>query len=220
MFDYQVSKHPHFDEACRAFALRHNLVQLAERAGMNVQILRNKLNPAQPHLLTAPEIWLLTDLTEDSTLVSTVCQAGWRGKIGLSPFFVNSHTGSHFAQLLEFRYPEIFIQIQVAVITLGRAGIGAEEVKRGPVRKHHRIAFQLHLHFFSEVDDVLLKDVGLCLAGGKENLVTSGKQSVKRWQSNAWKNNKNICRSKRRLCVQNCTGREFLRKMMREQLPV
>ncbi len=57
MFDYQVSKHPHFDEACRAFALRHNLVQLAERAGMNVQILRNKLNPAQPHLLTAPEIW-------------------------------------------------------------------------------------------------------------------------------------------------------------------
>ncbi|MCH6939527.1 phage regulatory CII family protein [Escherichia coli] len=69
MFDYLVSKHPHFDEACRAFALRHNLVQLAERAGMNVQILRNKLNPAQPHLLTAPDIWLLTDLTEDSTLV-------------------------------------------------------------------------------------------------------------------------------------------------------
>lgn len=69
MFDYQVSKHPHFDEACRAFALRHNLVRLAERAGMNVQILRNKLNPAQPHLLTAQEIWLLTDLTEDSTLV-------------------------------------------------------------------------------------------------------------------------------------------------------
>ncbi|EDD4584835.1 hypothetical protein BRR39_09330 [Salmonella enterica subsp. enterica serovar Enteritidis] len=69
MFDYKISKHPHFDEACRAFALRHNLVQLAERAGMNVQILRNKLNPAQPHLLTAPEIWLLTDLTEDSTLV-------------------------------------------------------------------------------------------------------------------------------------------------------
>lgn len=72
MFDYKISKHPHFDEACRAFALRHNLVQLAERAGMNVQILRNKLNPAQPHLLTAPEIWQLTDLTEDSTLVSSI----------------------------------------------------------------------------------------------------------------------------------------------------
>ncbi len=69
MFDYKISKHPNFDEACRAFALRHNMAKLAERAGMNVQTLRNKLNPDQPHQLTAPEIWLLTDLTEDSTLV-------------------------------------------------------------------------------------------------------------------------------------------------------
>ncbi|ELY8238092.1 phage regulatory CII family protein [Escherichia coli] len=69
MFDYKISKHPHFDEACRTFALRHNMAKLAERAGMNVQTLRNKLNPDQPHQLTAPEIWLLTDLTEDSTLV-------------------------------------------------------------------------------------------------------------------------------------------------------
>ncbi|MBL5965965.1 phage regulatory CII family protein [Lelliottia amnigena] len=69
MFDYKVSKHRHFDEACRAFALRHNMAKLAERAGMNVQTLRNKLNPEQPHQLTAPDIWLFTDLTEDSTLV-------------------------------------------------------------------------------------------------------------------------------------------------------
>ncbi|ENM2868122.1 phage regulatory CII family protein [Citrobacter koseri] len=69
MFDYKISKHPHFDEACRAFALRHNMAKLAERAEMNVQTLRNKLNPEQPHQLTAPEIWLLTDITEDSTLV-------------------------------------------------------------------------------------------------------------------------------------------------------
>ncbi len=69
MFDYKISKHPHFDEACRAFALRHNMAKLAERSGMNVQTLRNKLNPDQPHQLNAPDIWLLTDLTEDSTLV-------------------------------------------------------------------------------------------------------------------------------------------------------
>lgn len=69
MFDYRVSKHPHFDEACRAFALRHNMAKLAERAGMNVQTLRNKLNPDQPHQLTPPEIWVLTDITEDSALV-------------------------------------------------------------------------------------------------------------------------------------------------------
>ncbi|HCS6222663.1 TPA: phage regulatory CII family protein, partial [Escherichia coli] len=23
MFDFQISKHPHYDEACRAFAQRH-----------------------------------------------------------------------------------------------------------------------------------------------------------------------------------------------------
>ncbi|ENK1089903.1 phage regulatory CII family protein [Citrobacter freundii] len=69
MFDYRISKQAHFHEACRTFALRHNMSKLAERAGMNVQTLRNKLNPEQPHLLTAPDIWLLTDLTEDSTLV-------------------------------------------------------------------------------------------------------------------------------------------------------
>jgi len=69
MFDFQVSKHPHYDEACRAFAQRHNMAKLAERAGMNVHTLRNKLNPEQPHQFTPPEIWVLTDLTEDSTLV-------------------------------------------------------------------------------------------------------------------------------------------------------
>ncbi|MEE9648671.1 phage regulatory CII family protein [Enterobacter soli] len=69
MFDFQVSKHPHYDEACRAFAQRHNMAKLSERAGMNVQTLRNKLNPEQPHQFTPPELWLLTDLTEDSTLV-------------------------------------------------------------------------------------------------------------------------------------------------------
>mgnify|MGYP001011700963 FL=1 len=69
MFDFQVSKHPHYDEACRAFAQCHNMAKLAEHAGMNVQTLRNKLNPEQPHQLTPPELWRLTDLTEDSILV-------------------------------------------------------------------------------------------------------------------------------------------------------
>lgn len=69
MFDFQISKHPHYEEACRVFAQRHNMAKLAERAGMNVQTLRNKLNPEQPHQLTPCEIWVLTDITEDSILV-------------------------------------------------------------------------------------------------------------------------------------------------------
>ncbi|MBC3211898.1 phage regulatory CII family protein [Serratia fonticola] len=69
MFDFRISTQPHFDEACRQFAQRHNMAKLAKSADMNVQTLRNKLNPEQPHQLTAPEIWQLTDLSEDSTLV-------------------------------------------------------------------------------------------------------------------------------------------------------
>lgn len=45
MFDYQTSKHAHFDAACRAFALAHNLEDVAAAVGMRPQILRNKLNP-------------------------------------------------------------------------------------------------------------------------------------------------------------------------------
>lgn len=69
MFDFKVSNHNHFDEACRKFAAAHNLVELAQRAGMKVQTLRNKLNPDQVHKITAEEVLLLTALTEDATLV-------------------------------------------------------------------------------------------------------------------------------------------------------
>lgn len=69
MFDFQVSQHSHYENACRAFASRHNLRKLADQIGMNHQTLRNKLNPDQVHQLTALEIATLTDVTEDATLI-------------------------------------------------------------------------------------------------------------------------------------------------------
>ncbi|ADW72194.1 regulatory protein CII bacteriophage 186 [Rahnella aceris] len=69
MFDFQVSNQPHFDNACRAFAVRHNLSKLARTIGMKEQTLRNKLNPDQVHHLTAIEIAVITDATEDATLI-------------------------------------------------------------------------------------------------------------------------------------------------------
>ncbi|MEG1421940.1 MAG: hypothetical protein RSA95_07215 [Citrobacter sp.] len=35
MFDFQVSKHPHYDEACRAFAKRHNMAKLQTNPAMS-----------------------------------------------------------------------------------------------------------------------------------------------------------------------------------------
>ena len=69
MFDFQVSNQPHFDNACRAFSVRHNLSKLARSIGMKEQTLRNKLNPDQVHQLTAIEIAVITDATEDATLI-------------------------------------------------------------------------------------------------------------------------------------------------------
>ncbi|MVZ11278.1 hypothetical protein GP913_30355, partial [Enterobacteriaceae bacterium 8376wG6] len=34
MFDYEVSKHPHFDMTCRQFSVRHNLFTLGDSIGM------------------------------------------------------------------------------------------------------------------------------------------------------------------------------------------
>jgi len=69
MFDFQVSNQPHFDNACRAFSVGHNLSKLARSIGMKEQTLRNKLNPDQVHQLTAIEIAVITDVTEDATLI-------------------------------------------------------------------------------------------------------------------------------------------------------
>ncbi|MBU4680418.1 phage regulatory CII family protein [Cedecea davisae] len=69
MLDFRISSHSHFDEACRKFAETHKVRELAIQAGIKPHTLYNKLNPEQPHQLTPREIWVLTDITEDSTLV-------------------------------------------------------------------------------------------------------------------------------------------------------
>ncbi|EIW8627897.1 hypothetical protein GZ213_21395 [Klebsiella pneumoniae] len=69
MFDYQTSKHARFDAACRAFALGHNLEDIAQAVGMKPQMLRNKLNPQQPHRLTCDDLLAITDYTEDARLL-------------------------------------------------------------------------------------------------------------------------------------------------------
>ncbi|MEQ4986894.1 phage regulatory CII family protein [Proteus sp. fly-1089] len=76
MFDYQFSKQAHFDNACRAFANTHkgDLVQIAESIGMNAQMLRNKLNPEQPHQLTCIDLMKLTDATEDASILDGVLE--------------------------------------------------------------------------------------------------------------------------------------------------
>lgn len=69
MFTVYASKHPHWISACQRFAASHNMAEIAQRAGMNPQLLRNKLNPDQPHELTVAELIAITQASEgDETL--------------------------------------------------------------------------------------------------------------------------------------------------------
>ncbi|WP_421185336.1 phage regulatory CII family protein [Aeromonas enteropelogenes] len=69
MFTEYASKHPHWISACQRFSANHNMAEIAQRAGINPQILRNKLNPDQPHELTVAELIAITQASEgDETL--------------------------------------------------------------------------------------------------------------------------------------------------------
>ncbi|MFQ2499064.1 phage regulatory CII family protein [Aeromonas caviae] len=69
MFTEYASIHPHWISACQRFAASHNMAEIAQRAGMNPQLLRNKLNPDQPHELTVAELIAITQASEgDETL--------------------------------------------------------------------------------------------------------------------------------------------------------
>ncbi|HGE8502833.1 phage regulatory CII family protein [Serratia ureilytica] len=69
MFDFVNSIHPHLDSACRRFALMHNLAELAPALNVSSQVLRNKLNPDQPHELTLSQLIKLTAITDDAAIL-------------------------------------------------------------------------------------------------------------------------------------------------------
>ncbi|WP_094102254.1 phage regulatory CII family protein [Lonsdalea iberica] len=48
MFDFKISTHKHFNEACRRFARTHNMVELAQKVGMQKQTLHNKFGLPLP----------------------------------------------------------------------------------------------------------------------------------------------------------------------------
>lgn len=68
MFEQIASKQHHFDAACALFAARYTLTDVAREAGIGEQMLRNKLNPDQPHQLTGRDLVALYRATGDDTL--------------------------------------------------------------------------------------------------------------------------------------------------------
>ncbi|HDX8589882.1 TPA: phage regulatory CII family protein [Aeromonas dhakensis] len=70
MFISGDCKHPHFESACNRFTSTHVISKVAPAAGIDAQVLRNKLNPDQPHQLTVADLIALYHATDgDETLI-------------------------------------------------------------------------------------------------------------------------------------------------------
>lgn len=70
MFISGDCKHPHFESACSRFKSNHVISQIAPSAGIDAQVLRNKLGPDQPHQLTVVDLIALYHATDgDETLI-------------------------------------------------------------------------------------------------------------------------------------------------------
>lgn len=69
MFINGENKQHHFESACSRFTTANNIRKVAEAAGIDAQVLRNKLNPDQPHQLTVTDLIAIYHATEgDETL--------------------------------------------------------------------------------------------------------------------------------------------------------
>ncbi|MNL19246.1 hypothetical protein D3C87_1404380 [compost metagenome] len=93
------------------------------------------------------------------------------------------HGAGHGVQLLEVLNPEVFVDVDVAVVALRGAAVGTEEAQFSPwlavFAQHDRVAGQLKAKpFLGKRDDVAAENLGLGAAGGQENLVVTGQHRI------------------------------------------
>lgn len=68
MFKQTATKQQHYEAACALFAARYSIADIARESGIGEQMLRNKLNPDQPHQLTARDLVAIYQVTGDDIL--------------------------------------------------------------------------------------------------------------------------------------------------------
>lgn len=73
MCELRERKQQSYDAVCSDFAINHNMEELAKRIGIKSgTMLRNKLNPAQPHVLSLVDLALLCKESNDYTIINTL----------------------------------------------------------------------------------------------------------------------------------------------------
>ncbi|MNS82418.1 hypothetical protein D3C72_1161640 [compost metagenome] len=84
---------------------------------------------------------------------------------------VRGHRAGQLVDGPEARNPKEFVEVEVAVIRLGRHRVGAQEHQLCTVPQLDVLALELDVHLFCEVNDVAAELVGLRLRGRQEKLV-------------------------------------------------
>ncbi|MNT35108.1 hypothetical protein D3C72_1711230 [compost metagenome] len=75
---------------------------------------------------------------------------------------MDGHARGHLVEFLEILCPEELIEVEITVVALRRARIGAQEIQVRAVRQHDGVARQLDAgRLARELHDVLLEDVRL-----------------------------------------------------------
>ncbi|MGF1903175.1 MULTISPECIES: phage regulatory CII family protein [Aliivibrio] len=72
MCTLRESKQNAFNESCCAFSNSENVQQIAKDCGINPTMLRNKLNPSQPHKLTVGDLVAITETSGNYCIVNSV----------------------------------------------------------------------------------------------------------------------------------------------------
>lgn len=72
MCEFRELKQKPFDEACFSFARQENMEAIARELEMSPTMLRNKLNPDQPHVLKPVELIAISKVSGNYTLVNSL----------------------------------------------------------------------------------------------------------------------------------------------------
>ena len=112
MFEINDSKQNVIDAACIRFSDIENVESIANDCGMRGQMLRNKLNPNQPHQLTVSELIKITKASDNHDIINSAIldigliavrlpKQGSAKPLALSAMNVTAHTGDINRHILE-----------------------------------------------------------------------------------------------------------------------
>ena len=92
---------------------------------------------------------------------------------------MGAHGAGHGAEFFEIADPEVLVHVDVAMVALGGAAVGAEKAQLGAVAERDGVTCQLDAKpLLGKLDDVAAENFRLRSAGRQEHLVVAGQHRI------------------------------------------